>query len=56
MKQVIRFCGHLVAMLVFAPCFLTFTESAEGHPTIWNFIGIAYTIALCLTIKKIVRK
>lgn len=55
-KQVIRFCGYLVAMLVLAPCFLTFTESEEGHPTIWNVIGIVYSIALCLTIAKILRK
>lgn len=55
MKQVIRFCGYIVAILVFAPCFLTFNESAD-HPTIWNLIGFVYSIALVLTITKILRK
>lgn len=36
----------VLLMMVLAPCLLTFSEGLNGEPTIWNFVGLAYTAFL----------
>ena len=36
----------LLAIVLIAPCLLTFSEGLDGGPTIWNLVGLAYTAIL----------
>ena len=48
--------ARLIGAIVFIPCFLTFTKGSEGQPTIVNLIGFAYSVALVLTVRYILKK
>ena len=43
----------LFGCIILAPCLLTLTEGENGEMTIWNFVGIAYTIALVAVAKRV---
>lgn len=46
--------GAVTSILIAcAPCLLIFSESQDGAITIWNFVGIIYTIALVMVVKTI---
>lgn len=48
--------AYLIGCIVCIPCFLTFTTGSEGQPTIVNLIGFAYSVALVLTVRYIMKK
>ena len=54
-RSLIYIIMYMVAILVFCPCLLTFTEK-DGNISILNFIGIAYSYLLYLVFKKLIWK
>lgn len=46
----------LVMAIIFLPCLLIFTEGTDGSFTIYNVIGLCYSLGLYYLIRHLVRK
>lgn len=42
MKTVRLIAKWAVCVLLVSPVLLLFTEGADGAPTVWNYVGLAY--------------
>ena len=48
--------AYVVGALLILPCLLTVSVSTHnGYPTIWNLVGLLYTICLVLISKKLLK-
>lgn len=46
----------IVMMIVLSPCLLIFTEGKDGGITIWNFVGIAYTLGIAWIVGYVIKR
>jgi len=46
LSTIIAISAWLVVMVLLSPCLLTFTEGRDGGITVWNFVGIIYTLGV----------
>lgn len=43
MKTLLKYiAGYIAIAAIAAPVLLIFSTGKEGHPTVWNFVGLAY--------------
>lgn len=45
----------LVLAIIFLPCLLVFTQGVDGEFTIYNVIGLCYSISLYYLVRHIVK-
>ena len=56
MKRILVYTlAYTLLFLVFFPCVLTFTQGENNEPTIWNLVGLLYSISLVLILKKLAK-
>lgn len=48
--------AYIIGCIICAPCFLLFTTGSEGQVTVWNFVGLAYSAAVVLTVRHLLKK
>lgn len=50
-RTVFNVIAWIIMIIVVSPIALIFTCGEHGGITVWNFVGLAYLLILCFTVK-----
>ena len=50
-RTVFNVIAWIIMIVVVSPIALIFTGGEHGGITVWNFVGLAYLLILCFTVK-----